>query len=847
MGLRGVLHDADTMADFLSAKGFDISRCCGEDATYAGIVAAWRRVIEATSSHDTVVIYYAGHGGLVEDSARDSKDVDKVGCAPQQQQPWRYQFLVPIDFRSRRFSEGDGERATGVDVDKDNSFKGLLDVELALLLRATTDRTRNVTVVLDCCHSGRMVRDPSHDDAAVPRNLLGIQHADISNHIARLRARADIRDEARLDVEGNRDAVRIVAAADNETAWECSDETGQRGGVMTKALVKVLQEAWDVNTGGLISWRTALLRIRKLVNVDFPQQNPHVEGPHTRLLFSLEEAATGALVLHADDDGMGTIDAGRVMDVRESNVYALMPHGHERLRGYAQIGKATVTNVAGLRARATLSLFSGKDPIPREGVLAFLIEEALYKWPVAYPEGLVVLQEAIARSKYIRCRNSEDDSSPLSEFRQDQQSLILKTSQGIQLASRQVVDHDPGSWTSASNDLVAQVEQLARAQHLLALTCERPDEKLEHCVAVTFGAVNLGKFGRIIAQDGSGVVTENEPVYISLKNDGATTVYVSIFNVNVAGRISFLSKGSAKGIELPPGRNPYILGFRKCLRGIPVKWPQDIPKVRPINERVILILTDSPVDLRDVASSAPSTLYARRFSGSSSLERLAFHLATGSARDMDCDDDVSVCYDTLHIPFMLRPLTIEDISPSPATLPLGEDVQGSSALPAQELPTPDQLVRGQGHPPRPPYEEPEGRGEIGAIIRATKGIPPYVWVVNEHDEDIQVVVSKYRPGLSLTSGGVSASATGVGLYFECTPYQIPACTKIVPAWANSEDSKVVFPLWTRKEGFGVISIFKGPQKELYIENDRIPLGATAIFSNKPTLKIIDYKGREVQL
>jgi hypothetical protein len=52
----------------------------------------------------------------------------------------------------------------------------------------------------------------------------------------------------------------------------------------------------------------------------------------------------------------------------------------------------------------------------------------------------------------------------------------------------------------------------------------------------------------------------------------------------------------------------------------------------------------------------------------------------------------------------------------------------------------------------------------------------------------------------------------------------------------------VFPLWTRKEGFGVISIFKGPEKTLYIENDRIPLGATVYFANKPDLRVVKHGG-----
>lgn len=47
-------------------------------------------------------------------------------------------------------------------------------------------------------------------------------------------------------------------------------------------------------------------------------------------------------------------------------------------------------------------------------------------------------------------------------------------------------------------------------------------------------------------------MAEADHVYILLKNNGAAIVYVSVFDMNVAGKISLISKGSTRGIELPP-------------------------------------------------------------------------------------------------------------------------------------------------------------------------------------------------------------------------------------------------------------------------------------------------------
>ena len=57
------------------------------------------------------------------------------------------------------------------------------------------------------------------------------------------------------------------------------------------------------------------------------------------------------------------------------------------------------------------------------------------------------------------------------------------------------------------------------------------------------------------------------------------------------------------------------------------------------------------------------------------------------------------------------------------------------------------------------------QGVIGALTRVIKGIPPCIWVVNQHTEEITVVVSRYRPSLRFSGGGANASPTGAGLNY----------------------------------------------------------------------------------
>lgn len=694
-GLRGPLNDVKRMEEVLREQYFEISLCCGDDATREGIIGAWHRIVEdISSSDDVVVIYYSGHGGIVEDSARVRKDDDDPETGSRKKHPWRYQFLVPVDFRGDINSDRAGEDYTNLEP----LFTGILDVELAQLLRDTTNRTRNVTTIFDCCHSGRMARYPSQNDA-VPRNLPEVQFSNISRHIDYLKTAKQWPLDARLDVEGNIYAVRIAAAASTETAWE-HGKTGQWVGVFTEALSKALREAWQ--EGNHCSWRTMLLRVREEVNIDFPLQNPNVEGLDTRLLFSLTEVRRNAIVLHPDGDE-GLLQAGRVSGVREGNVYALMPLGAERPSDDTQIGTATVTTVIGLEALAELSLVAGKGPIPQEGVLAFLVHEALYEWPVACPEGLDTLQDAVDGSKYLRRRDSTQDSSSLVEFAHDEQNLVLTNNQGVRLASRQVLETDPVQAPNAINYLLGQAEQLARAQHILTLRCDDPEERFEHRLAVEFGTVRARTRDRIVNQDGSGYIAHGESIYISLENNGAESVFVSVFNINVAGKVSLISRGSSTGIDVRTNRSR-IVGADPLNRllGLPITWPNGIPTAEPVIEHIVLILTNSPVYLKYLESD--DMVEFRGDPGHSTLEQLAFRLATGARRDVARESrGERIYYDTLCIPFLLRPFAVRDEYAS-------WNEEQSHELQPEHIPLPEEVVQQeQDLPPRSPCLESEAR------------------------------------------------------------------------------------------------------------------------------------------
>lgn len=109
--LQGVSNDVTTIGKMLESRGFTITKCCDHQATLDGIRSYWNSLIGSLDKNDTVVIYYSGHGALVE-APNSSVDEAKLP------RPRRHQLLVPIDYDE---STSDG-------------FCGLLDVEITDLL-----------------------------------------------------------------------------------------------------------------------------------------------------------------------------------------------------------------------------------------------------------------------------------------------------------------------------------------------------------------------------------------------------------------------------------------------------------------------------------------------------------------------------------------------------------------------------------------------------------------------------------------------------------------------------------------------------------------------------------------
>lgn len=120
--LKGCVNDANNMEQLLRTQfGFkEIIKLLDNDATTASILSELQWLVKGATPGDTLVFHYSGHGSQVYDRSGDEGDrFDEIICP------------IDLDWRDK--------------VITDDQMKVIFD---------TVPAGVNLTVILDCCHSG---------------------------------------------------------------------------------------------------------------------------------------------------------------------------------------------------------------------------------------------------------------------------------------------------------------------------------------------------------------------------------------------------------------------------------------------------------------------------------------------------------------------------------------------------------------------------------------------------------------------------------------------------------------------------------------------------------------------
>src|SRR6266478_2808332 len=254
--LRGVHADVELTAGLLGSFGFEATTLVEAQATCDGIRDAYRGLIEDTAAGDAVVVYYSGHGARFR-NPRAAQDPSEPG--------W-LQYLCPTD----------------IDDAGRGAFRGLLAEELSQLQWALTEKTDNVTTILDCCHSARMSRDPAVLPKARERaGAFGWSSVRAAWQTLRMNPMA-----GSANVDSNPSAIRVVACAPDESAFELqTPSSGGPHGALTSELARLLRQPGIA----ALTWHELAGLLRLGVMDLVASQRPEVEGPVDRYLFGTRE------------------------------------------------------------------------------------------------------------------------------------------------------------------------------------------------------------------------------------------------------------------------------------------------------------------------------------------------------------------------------------------------------------------------------------------------------------------------------------------------------------------------------------------------------------------------------
>jgi len=339
--LQGSLNDIETMRQILITRwGFserNITMVTDEAATRAGMLAAFEQLVKDAGPQDTVYVHYSGHGSQVEDLNGDETD-DHLD-----------ETLVPQDGRS-----GDVRDITDDELD-------------AIFARL---RARNTLIVLDSCHSGTATRSLDIRTRSIPR--------DSRVDLYRKAEHGTTRTRAVVPVMTSRYVVMTGAASHQEALDGPID--GRYHGFFTFALARSLSSSSPQASAREVFG--GVERELKRIQTHFGRSSmpePQLEAPPELLEKTLLGTGQSASESHATrlpwvevqagDAGQITLINGPLLGANPGSVWSLYQADEIQFPPGRALAVATVTQIMGKDAKATLQTTSGKIPAGARAVL----------------------------------------------------------------------------------------------------------------------------------------------------------------------------------------------------------------------------------------------------------------------------------------------------------------------------------------------------------------------------------------------------------------------------------------------------------------------------------------------
>ena len=592
--------------------------------TYDNITACLRRITSVANPGDFIYIHYSGHGSTIPPSSKHS-------------------------------NASTGDLALVVLDDADvPSVRYLRGLEFAYLLKAMVARQLTITLVLDCCFSGSVMRkgssvrslgyDPAVDAAypAIPEQILDPQDE------AGRPAYRDVfmRPNWLVDPDGY---TILAACGPTEKAKELQSKDGKRHGILTYFLLSTLKELDGVKYKQRYIYPRVRARFIETQASRQNEQNPMLYGSKGLLFFGHKDHGVESIpipIVQTLDKGL-RLEAGQAHGIHKGDQFFVHALNSSNFLDTVRRDDSIVAQVSHVGPlTSVLGLLDGASMPSKIGLFALALTHlALREYPVRLQHDIPPLEswETVLRERSslrIYNTNNSDDESPISFH----VSIIDDQSYQIREGAKQVVTSQltpENTHVQNISHILDVVEHLAFFRMVRNLTNESLTDPA-HPFTKSFTVQLISSSGQIFhpacpqgcSHPGCSIeVVSGDDLELVVKNEnnaGGDSLYLHIYNMGPSLEIEGILDGNHEVI--PPRFSNQHQEFEQGTTG---QWsrhlemvipPEAVEKGQFLYEDIIKIfLTDQPTSF--LSLELPKLGSAREMSKTSRMRGGVSHLA----------------------------------------------------------------------------------------------------------------------------------------------------------------------------------------------------------------------------
>jgi hypothetical protein len=488
--LAGSLNDVDDIRQLLVGKfefaPENILVLKDSQATHVEIMNAIHRITAMTQPGDIVLFHFSGHGSQMKDTTGNMiSGLDET--------------IVPYDSR-----------------DPEGQVFDISGAELHAALVQIAARTKNLTFVLDSCHSGTLVRG-----ARVRSIPADTRDVPVSNPPA-------LREVKPGGDGGSPKFAFISAATSRESAFEHFAE-GKAHGALTYFLTRQLRSA---SAGA--TYRDVMDTVIGNVTANYPTQHPSLEGAEAdQTVFGDATSIAGEYVTASPLNARTvTLAIGQVQGATLGSIYEVYPPGSKRFAPpELAIARVQIASVEALRSEAIVLSGSNIAPVSRAVEREHRYDSSrirIYVEAVERSQTLTSIRDALKGAKYVEIVDQPTVCNL--QIRQLGQSI-----QTLAADSSALSPPVPMSDSAAIERIVEQVKEWAKWFTVLSIRNAQPRVAVNFIIKRERARDSIAPIGRPDM-----AVSEGETVDAVLENNSEKDLYVAILDLSGDGNISIV-------------------------------------------------------------------------------------------------------------------------------------------------------------------------------------------------------------------------------------------------------------------------------------------------------------------